>query len=77
MTPLYVQILFEEQGTTFGEFVTKRKLDVARSMLRSPRYAAWSIAGIAFEAGFRDLSRFNRRLRRRFGITPSEFRRHG
>jgi len=77
VTPRYVQILLEEQGTTFGEFVTERRLDVARSMLRSPRYAGWSIAGIAFEAGFRDLSHFNRRFRRRFGVTPSEFRRHG
>jgi AraC-like DNA-binding protein len=77
VTPRYVQILFEEAGTTFGEFVTARRLDVARSMLRSPRYAEWSIAGIAFESGFRDLSHFNRRFRRRFGVTPSEFRRHG
>jgi AraC-like DNA-binding protein len=77
VSPRYVQILFEEQGTTFGEFATERRLDVARSMLRSPRYAGWSIAGIAFEAGFRDLSHFNRRFRRRFGVTPSKFRRYG
>jgi AraC-like DNA-binding protein len=77
VTPRYVQILFEDQGITFGDFVTGRRLDIARSMLRSPRYAGWSIAGIAFEAGFGDLSHFNRRFRRRFGVTPSEFRRHG
>jgi AraC-like DNA-binding protein len=77
VTPRYVQMLFEEQGTTFGEFVTERRLDVARSMLRSPRYAGWSIAGIAFEAGFQDLSHFNRRFRRRFGVTPSGFRQYG
>jgi AraC-like DNA-binding protein len=77
VTPRYVQILFEEQGTTFGEFVNERRLDVARSLLRSPRYAEWSIAGIAFEAGFNDISHFNRRFRRRFGVTPSEFRRYG
>ncbi len=75
VTPRYVQLLFEHQGTTFGEFVTERRLDVARSMLRSPRYAGWSIAGVAFEAGFKDLSHFNRRFRRRFGLTPGEFRR--
>jgi AraC-like DNA-binding protein len=44
VTPRYVQILFEELGTTFSEFATARKLDVARSMLRSPRYAGWSIS---------------------------------
>ncbi len=77
ITPRYVQMLFEEQGTTFGEFVTERRLDVARGMLRSPRYAGWSIAGIAFEAGFKDLSHFNRRFRRRFGLTPRDYRRGG
>lgn len=77
VTPRYVQMLFEAQGTTFGEFVTDRRLDAARAMLLSPRHAAWSIAGIAFEAGFRDLSHFNRRFRRRFGAPPSDLRRHG
>lgn len=76
VTPRYVQLLLEEDGTTFTEFATERRLDAARAMLRSPRFRAWSIAGIAFEAGFRDLSHFNRRFRRRFGLTPSDFRRH-
>lgn len=76
VTPRYVQVLLEEQGTTFSEFVTERRLDAARAMLRSPRFKSWSIAGIAFEAGFRDLSHFNRRFRRRFGVTPSDFRRN-
>jgi AraC-like DNA-binding protein len=77
VTTRYVQILFEDAGTTFGEFVTARRLDAARAMLRSPRYAQWSVAGIAFEAGFKDLSHFNRRFRQRFGLTPREFRLHG
>lgn len=76
VTPRYVQLLLEEHGTTFGEFATERRLDEARAMLRSPRFNRWSIAGIAFEAGFKDLSHFNRRFRRRFGLTPSDFRRH-
>lgn len=75
VTPRYVQRLLEEDGTTFSEFVTEQRLDATRAMLRSPRFRAWSIASIAFEAGFRDLSHFNRRFRRRFGVTPSDFRR--
>lgn len=69
-----VQMLFEEQGTTFSEFALERRLGAALGMLTSPRYAAWTIAGIAFEAGFGDLSHFNRRFRRRFGTTPSDVR---
>lgn len=76
VTPRYVQMLFEEHGTTFGEFVVERRLEAALAMLRSPRYAAWSIAGIAYEAGFRDLSHFNRRFRRRFDAAPRDLRRN-
>jgi AraC-like DNA-binding protein len=59
VTPRNVQILLEQQGTTFGGFVIERRLDAARVMLGSPRYAETSIAGIAFEAAFRDLSHFS------------------
>ena len=70
----YVQLLFEEQGTTYTEFAVERRLDAALGMLQSPRYAAWTIAGIALEAGFGDLSHFNRCFRRRYGVTPTEVR---
>jgi AraC family transcriptional regulator len=32
------------------------------------------VSGIAFDAGFNDLSTFNRRFRRIVGITPTAFR---
>ena len=37
-------------------------------------YASWTISAIAFEAGFGDLSHFNRSFRRRYGASPSEVR---
>jgi AraC-like DNA-binding protein len=70
----YVQMLFEARGTTFSEFVLDRRLDAACRMLTSPRYASWTIATIALEAGFGDLSHFNRRFRRRYLMTPSDLR---
>jgi AraC-like DNA-binding protein len=70
----YVQMLFEEQGTTFSDYVFERRLDAARHMLIGPRHASWSIAAIAFEAGFNDLSHFNRRFKRRYLMTPSDLR---
>jgi len=45
-------------------------------LLTSPRYAAWSITAIALEAGFGDVSHFNRRFKRRYLMTPSDMRRH-
>jgi len=74
ITPRYIQMLFEETGTTFSEFVLERRLDAARRMLTSPRYATWSVTAIALEAGFGDVSHFNRRFKRRYLMTPSELR---
>jgi AraC-like DNA-binding protein len=75
ISPRYIQMLFEDAGTTFSEFVLERRLSTAREMLNSPRYRSWSIAAIALEAGFNDLSHFNRRFKRRFSTTPTEARR--
>jgi AraC-like DNA-binding protein len=77
ISPRYVQMLFEQQGTTFSVFVLKRRLDAACRMLTSPRYATWSIASIALEAGFSDLSHFNRRFKRRYLMTPTDLRTQG
>jgi AraC-like DNA-binding protein len=70
----YVQMLFEQEGTTFSEFLLEQRLTRAHCMLTSPRFAACTIGAIAFEVGFNDLSYFNRSFRRRFGATPSEVR---
>jgi AraC-like DNA-binding protein len=42
----------------------------------SPRYATWSIVAIALEAGFGDLSHFNRPFKQRYLTTPSDLRAH-
>jgi AraC-like DNA-binding protein len=43
-------------------------------MLTTPNRSDRTISAIAFDAGFGDLSHFNRLFRRRFGATPSEVR---
>lgn len=74
VTPRYVQKLFDEVGTTFTEYVLSLRLDAAHAMLASPRYAHWSITAVSNEAGFGDLSYFNRRFKARYGLTPSDVR---
>lgn len=74
ITQRYMHKLFEQEGTTFSEFVVARRLEYARGMLADPQYAERPIRLIAFEAGFRDLSYFNRTFRRHYGMTPSEAR---
>ncbi|WP_413718522.1 helix-turn-helix transcriptional regulator [Silicimonas sp. MF1-12-2] len=74
VTPRYVQKLFDEAGTTFTEFVLALRLEAARAMLLSPRYSHWTVAAISQEAGFGDLSYFNRRFKARYEQTPSDVR---
>ena len=67
-------MLFETEGTTFSQFVLARRLSLARRMLADPWLDHQAIAAIAYEAGFGDLSYFNRAFRRHFGMTPGEVR---
>jgi AraC-like DNA-binding protein len=74
ITARYVHLLLEETGRSFTQHVLMKRLERTASMLRDPRYRDRKIAAIAFEAGFADLSHFNRAFRRRFGDTPSGMR---
>jgi len=74
LSPKQVQRLFERAGTTFTEFVLEQRLLLARRLLSSPGSRQDKIGTIAYAAGFGDLSYFNRGFRRRFGVTPSEWR---
>jgi AraC-like DNA-binding protein len=74
VTPRYVNMLFEAERESLSEFVLAQRLVHAHRMLADPRFAGRAIGAIAFEAGFGDLSHFNRNFRRRFGMTPSEAR---
>jgi AraC-like DNA-binding protein len=74
VTPRHVQMLFESDGTTFSQFLLDQRLARAHHMLRNPLLAERTISAIAYEAGFGDLSHFNRAFRRRYGETPSDIR---
>jgi AraC-like DNA-binding protein len=74
VSPRYIQMLFEEAGTTFTAFVLESRLERARAMLNSPRYAGWPITEVALETGFGDISYFNRRFRQRYDMTPTDMR---
>jgi AraC-like DNA-binding protein len=75
ISPRSVQALFEAEGTTFSRVVLEERLLRAYRRLTGPLSRDRSVTAVAFEAGFNDLSYFNRTFRRRFGLTPSEARR--
>jgi AraC-like DNA-binding protein len=74
VTPRYVQMLFESEGTTFSGYVLEQRLTRAHRMLTDLGLRNWTVSAIAFEVGFGNLSYFNRVFRRRFGATPSDIR---
>jgi AraC-like DNA-binding protein len=74
VTSRQVQRLFEDEGTTFTEYLLAQRLIHAHRLLTSPCAGGRKISGIAFDSGFSDLSYFNRAFRRRYGAAPSELR---
>jgi AraC-like DNA-binding protein len=74
VSPRYVQNLLGETGATFSERVLELRLRKAHAMLARPSGAAMSVSTIAFACGFSEASYFNRRFRRRYGLTPSQAR---
>jgi AraC-like DNA-binding protein len=74
LTPRNLQRLFESEGTTFSEFLLTQRLVRAHRMLTEPRLAQSAVGAIAYDAGFGDLSYFNRSFKRRYGATPRDVR---
>jgi AraC family transcriptional activator of tynA and feaB len=70
----YVHKLFASTGRSVGEHVNERRIaECTRNLLIEPDR---TIAEIAFAAGFRDISHFNRLFKRINGTSPREFRRN-
>jgi len=74
ITPRYVHLLLEQSGQTFAQHVLRKRLEKAKKLLADDKNQNRKIAAIALEAGFPDLSHFNRAFRRHFGDTPSGMR---
>ena len=71
----YVHKLFSSTGRSVGEHVNAQRIVVCTRNLLDQAHRRATIAEIAFNAGFRDISHFNRLFRRSNGLAPREFRR--
>lgn len=70
----YLQTLLASSGTSFVQELNATRLDRASELLSDPRAANLAIADIAFRTGFLDPGYFTRLFRKRFGITPRQWR---
>jgi AraC-like DNA-binding protein len=75
LSPRYVQELMQETGIGFTARVLELRLQKARAMLSDPVHDGVKISDLAYACGFNEVSYFNRCFRRRFGASPTQFRR--
>jgi AraC-like DNA-binding protein len=74
ISPSYLHRLMEASGNSFTARVNELRLQRVLTLLTEPCGGRRHISDIALEAGFSDLSHFNRLFRSRFGDTPSGVR---
>jgi AraC-like DNA-binding protein len=74
VSPRYLQRLLERSGRSFTTHVNELRLQRAFALLTSPQARGRRISEIALQAGFSDISHFNRLFRTRFGETPTGVR---
>jgi AraC-like DNA-binding protein len=72
----YANALLAEENWSIERYVNERRLERCHSALSDTAQAHRSIGDIAFKWGFSDLSHFGRRFKARYGMTPTDFRRH-
>jgi AraC-like DNA-binding protein len=72
VSPRYLQMLFAAEATTPSAYILDRRLRLAAERLR--RGDNPCVTEVAMAAGFNDLTHFGRAFRRRFGVTPREYR---
>lgn len=72
VNPYYLSKLFkDETGSNFIDFVNENRLEKAKNLLKKGEQ---SIKEVSFECGYSDQNYFSKIFRRKFGITPTEFR---
>jgi len=69
----FSRIFKQVHGTTFQEYVLRRRMGQAIKLLQNP---SASITDVCYTVGFNDLSHFTRIFRRYTGVAPSAYRKN-
>jgi AraC-like DNA-binding protein len=69
------QLLNEQLGKSFYDFVNEYRVEEVKRLLHDPRYGHYSTLGMAEEAGFNSKATFNAVFKKMTGMTPSEYAR--
>ncbi|MEV7185007.1 helix-turn-helix domain-containing protein [Kitasatospora sp. NPDC093102] len=69
----YLHKLFQQDGTTVGQWVRQRRLDACRRELERPSRRQTSVSAVAHRWGFVSHSHFSRAFRDAYGVSPREW----
>ncbi|ASA19676.1 response regulator [Paenibacillus donghaensis] len=67
------QIFYEETGIYFSDYVSLKRLERAKALLRDPKLKVYEAAHLA---GYKNLSHFSKQFKENYGVSPGDYRRH-
>ncbi len=68
------QIINQVEGKNFFEFINSYRVKEVIVLMKDPKFAHYSLIGLAQEAGFKSKSTFNPVFKKITGQTPSQYR---
>jgi AraC-like DNA-binding protein len=75
ISPRYVRMVFSAEKESVLDYILRRRLEESAMQLTSAPLASRSITDVAFECGFSSMAHFTRSFKKRYGMTPSEYKR--
>lgn len=67
------QVINEQHGVNFFEFINKYRVDALKEKLRNPKNQQFTLLSLAFECGFNSKTTFNTAFKKITGVTPSRY----
>ncbi|WP_378179983.1 helix-turn-helix domain-containing protein [Aquimarina sp. SS2-1] len=68
------QMINKLSGTNFSDYVNSFRVEDAKSKLKNPEFANYTVLAIGLEAGFNSKSTFYSAFKKHTGISPKEYR---
>lgn len=69
------QVINEQLGKSFSDFINAYRVEEAKRLLANPRYKDRYVIAIAYESGFNNKTSFNKAFKAHTGMSPSQYRR--
>ena len=70
----YLQMLFQDEGICASNYIMCKRLEQCQRELERSIFTKDKISDVAFRWGFTDLSSFSNAFRKRYGVSPREYR---